>query len=90
MREDEAIELLERVSKAHGKDFAVAVLSAVSLGRLTSAVRSVAHGDERPGGLEGVAMALAGERIGAPVSEALHGVQEAITRLASAVEDHGE
>jgi len=48
---------------------------------IVSAVRSIAHGETTgPGGLEGLAMALAGDRLHAPVGASLD-------RIAAALED---
>jgi hypothetical protein len=49
---------------------------------LTSAVRTIAHGDDVPTGLE--AMSIAGQHFGLPLSEA---VQSGLSEIATAISD---
>ena len=80
MNEAEAQEILDNNTNKYGKDGAIAILQAVSLGRLTNAVRSISHGDVHGAtGLEALGMAISGEGIRSTPGEALQ-------RLASAAE----
>lgn len=56
-----------------------------ALGELTSAVRAIAHGTvSAPGGLEGLAIAVAGPGLGDPLSDA---VRDGLSDIASAISE---
>ena len=55
--------------------------------QVTRAIRSIAHGvDYGPGGLEGLSMAIAGEGLRSPLSEAVQGVAESLSGIAEALD----
>jgi hypothetical protein len=51
---------------------------------LTSAVRTIAHGDDVPTGLEAMSMSITGQHFGLPLSEA---VQSGLSEIATAISD---
>lgn len=73
MNIEEALDVINTAKELGATpDDARAVLQAVSIGRLATAVRNIAHGDSTgPGGLEAVAMAIAGEGFSRPLYAAI-------------------
>lgn len=90
MTEEEACELLERVGKRYNTEAAIAVLNAVALGKLTNAVRSVAHGGvSGPSGLEMLAMAISGEGVKSSLADPLSRLADAVTQIAEGNAERG-
>ena len=87
MDENEVYEVLERALKRGYKtESACAILQVVAIGRLTNAVRAIAHGDPTgPGGLEALAMAIAGPGLKRPLCEAVAGIEDKLDSIDGAL-----
>lgn len=59
------------------------------VGRVINALRSIAHGDLNPGGLEGVSVAIAGEYLRRPLSASIDELADAVARIATDPDGQG-
>ena len=53
---------------------------------MVRAIRRISYGDLQPTGLEMLSIALAGERLGTPVSQSLCQIAAALEKIAEAIE----